>query len=161
MLAAELLVRRSPARPPLETATAALLHDVGKLVMARFLDDDLLRTLQLAADEGVARRRAELDVLGVDHAELGGLIAQTWQLPPSLVRGIGYHHDPVLGGEPICFAVHLADVIAKVVGSGLEDNPDLETYATSVAELGLRPDDVDQLCRLVDERFVEVCRRFE
>jgi HD-like signal output (HDOD) protein len=160
LLAGELLSRRAPAQPPAETATAALLHDVGKLVMARFLDDDLLRTLHLAADEGVGRRRAELDVLGVDHAELGGLVAQTWRLPPSLVRGIGYHHDPVLGAEPIAYAVHLADVIAKIVGAGLEDNPDLAMYAVAVQELGLRPDDVDELCRLVDERFVEVCRRF-
>jgi HD-like signal output (HDOD) protein len=160
LLAAELLCQRSPSGPPAETATAALLHDVGKLVMARSLDEDLLRTLHLAAEEGVGRRRAELDVLGVDHAELGGLIAQTWRLPASLVRGIGYHHDPMLGGEPICFAVHLADVIAKAVGAGLEDNPDLETYANAVHALGLRPDDVDELCRVVDQRFVEVCRRF-
>jgi HD-like signal output (HDOD) protein len=160
LLAGELLSRRAPARPPAEAATAALLHDVGKLVMARFLDDDLLRTLHEAAEQGVGRRRAELDVLGVDHAELGGLVAQTWRLPPSLVRGIGYHHDPVLGGEPICHAVHLADVVAKIVGAGLEDNPDLESYAAAVASLGLHPDDVDELCRLVDERFVEVARRF-
>ena len=160
LLAAELLGRRAPVPPPAETATAALLHDVGKLVMARFLDDDLLRALHMAAEEGVGRRRAEREVLGVDHAELGGLVAQTWRLPPSLVRGIGYHHDPLLGGEPICFAVHLADVVAKIVGAGLEDNPDLEAYAAAVPALGLVPDDVDELCRLVDARFVEVCDRF-
>jgi HD-like signal output (HDOD) protein len=160
LLAAELLGRRAPVPPPVETATAALLHDVGKLVMARFLDDDLLRALHMAAGEGVGRRRAEREVLGVDHAELGGLVAQAWRLPPALVRGIGYHHDPLLGGELTCFAVHLADVVAKVVGAGLEDNPDLEAYAAAVHALGLRPDDVDELCRLVDVRFVEVCERF-
>jgi HD-like signal output (HDOD) protein len=160
LLAAELLTRRAPTRPPAETATAALLHDVGKLVMARFLDDDVLRTLHLAAEEGVGRNRAEFEVLGVDHAELGGLIAQTWRLPPSLVRGIGYHHRPVLVGDPIAYAVHLADVIAKIVGAGLDDNPDLETYAAAVVALGLRSDDVDELCRLVDERYEEVRRRF-
>jgi HD-like signal output (HDOD) protein len=159
-LAGELLTRRAPNHPPAETATAALLHDVGKLVMARFLDEPLLEAMQLAAEEGIGRRQAELDVLGVDHAELGGLIAQTWRLPPSLVRGIGYHHNPVLGGELICYAVHLCDVVAKVVGAGLEDNPDLETYAVAVQALGLHPDDIDELCRLVDARFVEVTRRF-
>jgi putative nucleotidyltransferase with HDIG domain len=160
LLAAELLGRRAPVKPPVETATAALLHDVGKLVMARFLDDDLLQSLHRAAEEGIGRRRAEVDVLGVNHAELGALVAQTWRLPPSLVRGIGYHHDPRLGGELICFAVHLADVVAKAVGAGLEDDPDLETYAAAMQALGLRPDDVDELCRLVDIQFVEVCDRF-
>jgi HD-like signal output (HDOD) protein len=159
-LAGELLSRRAPNRPPAETATAALLHDVGKLVMARFLSRDVLDALELAAEEGVGRRQAEFDVLGVDHAELGGLIGQTWRLPGSLVRGIGYHHNPVLGGELIAYAVHLSDVIAKIVGAGLEDNPDLETYAIAVEELGLRPDDVDELCRLVDERLTEVTQRY-
>jgi hypothetical protein len=76
------------------------------------------------------------------------------------VRGIGYHHNPSLGGDLICDAVHLCDVVAKAVGAGLEDNADLETYAHAVERLGLRADDVDELCRLVDARFVEVCRRF-
>ena len=160
-IAGELLVRRSPRKPAPETATAALLHDVGKLVIARFLDDSLLFSLHLAAVEGVGRREAEFEVLGVDHAELGGLVAQTWRLPASLVRGIGYHHNPTLGGDTICYAVHLCDVVAKAVGAGLEDNADLETYANSVYELGLSPDDVDELCRLVDSRFVEVCRRYQ
>jgi HD-like signal output (HDOD) protein len=159
-LAGELLTRRSPRRPPAETATAALLHDVGKLVMARFLDDSLLGTLHLAAIEGVGRRQAEFDVLGVDHAELGGLVAQTWRLPPSLVRGISYHHSPTLGDDLIGYAVHIADVIAKVVGAGLEDNPDLESYNIALYELGLSHDDVEQMCSLVDARFVEVSRRF-
>jgi HD-like signal output (HDOD) protein len=160
-IAGELLLRRSPRKPPPETATAALLHDVGKLVIARFLDDSLLFSLHLAAIEGVGRRSAEFDVLGVDHAELGGLVAQTWRLPSSLVRGIGYHHNPTLGGDTICYAVHLCDVVAKAVGAGLEDNADLETYANAVHQLGLSPDDVDELCRLVDSRFVEVCRRYQ
>jgi HD-like signal output (HDOD) protein len=160
MLAAELLTRRSPRRPPAETATAALLHDIGKLVMARFLDGSLLETLHLASLEGVGRRQAEFDVLGVDHAELGGLVAQTWRLPPSLVRGISYHHNPLLGDDIIGYAVHVADVIAKVVGAGLEDNPDLDTYNIALHELQLTHDDVEQMCSTVDARFVEVSRRY-
>jgi HD-like signal output (HDOD) protein len=54
-LAGELLVRTSPRRPPAETATAALLHDIGKLVMARFLDESLLSALHLAEIDGVNR----------------------------------------------------------------------------------------------------------
>jgi HD-like signal output (HDOD) protein len=159
-LAGELLTRRAPRKPPPETATAALLHDVGKLVMARYLDDDVLTTLHLAAEEGVGRRRAELDVLGVDHAELGGLIAQTWRLPTSLVRGIGYHHDPVLGGDLVCYAVHLADVAAKIVTDRREENPDLEAYAAAVEALGLHADDVDELCRLTEASYADVAERF-
>jgi HD-like signal output (HDOD) protein len=160
LLAAELLSRKAPRRPPPETATAALLHDVGKLVMARFLDPDLLSMIEIVAGDDVGRRRAEHEVLGVDHAELGALVAQTWRLPASLVRGIGYHHTPRLGDDPICYGVHLADVIAKAVGAGPEDNADLPTFVVAAEGLGLRAGDIDELCRLVDERFAEICRRF-
>src|SRR4051812_3449602 len=74
-LGAELLAPRASERPPPETATAALLHDVGKLVMARFLDPSLLGALAEQQAAGVTRLDAEAAVLGIDHAELGGLIA--------------------------------------------------------------------------------------
>ena len=95
------------------------------------------------------------------HAELGGLIAQIWGLPESLVRGISYHHSPGIGTDPICYGVYLSDVIAKVIGAGMDDNPDLETFAHAMAELDLSPDEFDELCRTAEERFGEVLGRFE
>ena len=97
-LAAELLAPRAAHRPPPEAATAALLHDVGKLVMARFLDPHLLDELHELEEHGRRRRiDAEATVLGIDHAELGGLIARSWALPESLVRGIREHGRPRAG----------------------------------------------------------------
>lgn len=161
-LAAEVLARQSPRKLPAETVTAALLHDVGKLVICRFLDSDLLHLLHRARDEaGVTRLQGEIDLLGVHHGELGGLIAQSWGLPESLVRGITYHHTPDVGMELICYGVHLADVVAKVIGAGLDDNPDLESFAHAMEELELSADDFDEVCRVVDARFVEVTRRYQ
>jgi HD-like signal output (HDOD) protein len=161
-LAGELLLRKAKHKLPPETVTAALLHDVGKLVMCRFLGDDLLSVLQQAHEEsGLTRMEAEYEVLGVHHAELGGLIAQIWGLPDSLVRGISYHHSPGIGMEPICYGVHLCDVIAKVIGAGLDDNTDLESYAHAMAELDLSADDFDEVCRTAETRFAEVLSRFE
>jgi HD-like signal output (HDOD) protein len=147
---------------PAETVTAALLHDVGKLVMSRFLGDELLSVLARAHDEGgLTRMQAEYEVLGVHHAELGGLITQIWGLPDSLVRGISYHHSPGIGMDPICYGVFLCDVVAKVIGAGIDDNPDLETYATAMAEMQLSGEDFDQICRTADERFAEVLARYD
>ncbi len=159
-LAAETMVRYCKPRPPAETPTAALLHDVGKLVMSRFLDPVDLHAIDGAREAGVTRIQAETEVLGVDHAELGGLIAQSWELPETLVVGITHHHAPERVDTPIAYAVHLADVVATAIGAVPDDNAELETYTRAMGELGMSADDYDEVCRLVAERFSEVESRF-
>ncbi len=159
-VAAELLVRRAPAVLPAETVTAALLHDVGKLVMSRFLSDDLLAALAERSAQGRTRLDVEAEVLGVQHAELGGLILQCWTLPDSLVRGVTYHHTPGISLAPIAYGVHLADVIAKLVRGGDDDNSDVETFAHAMAELSLSSDAFDEICALTEGRRAEVLATF-
>lgn len=161
-VAAELIVRRTPRTLPVETVTAALLHDVGKLVMARFLSPELLELLEHAcADGGVTRMQAEADILGVHHAELGGLILQCWALPEALVRGVTYHHTPDVSLDPVAYGVHLADVAAKTVTGAVDDNADLESFAHAIHELELSADDFDEICGLASERYAEVLQQFE
>jgi HD-like signal output (HDOD) protein len=160
LVAGELICRLAPRRPPAETATAALLHDIGKLVMARFLRSDLLVALRDAQGLGLSRVEAELEVLGIHHAELGGLIAQSWGLPAGLVCGIRRHHDPDDDHEGVGYGVHLADVVAKMIGSGLDDNPDLETYTRAAGELGLTAVLLDQIRDGAETQYREVLGRF-
>ena len=160
-LAAELIVRHSPRQLPVETVTASLLHDVGKLVMSRFLSEDLLDLLDASQADGSTRIAAETAILGVHHAELGGLILQCWALPESLVRGVTYHHAPDVSLDPVAYGVHLADVVAKSVLEGPDDNPDLDMFATALGELELTADQYDEICGLAKDRFGEVLAQFE
>jgi HD-like signal output (HDOD) protein len=165
-LAAELLAPRAAHRPPPEAATAALLHDVGKLVMARFLTPPLLEELREHEERGLTSTDAEAEVLGTDHAEIGGLIARSWSLPESLVRGIREHGRPRSDGDTLVHAVFLADELAKAVGTGarddsLGDGPDVEAFARAIGELGLAAGDFDELRVLVGQRLSEVEARFE
>ncbi len=160
-LAAELIVKASPRALPVETVTAALLHDVGKLVMCRFLSDDVLELLGRGTDEGgLNRMQSESEILGVHHAELGGLILQCWGLPEPLVRAVSYHHNPDLGMELTAYGVHLADVVAKTIGAGPDDNPDVEAFAHAVAELELDADALDSICETTAARLDEVLARY-
>ena len=153
--------------PTVEVRRAALLHDVGKLVMSRFVEPVDLKAIEMVREAGITRIQAETEVLGVNHAELGGLIATKWELPETLVRGIAYHHvpqHPAARDEPgaglIAYGVHVADVVAKAVGAGRDDNAELETFAEAMGELGLSADAYDEICRLVRDRFSEVASRF-
>lgn len=111
---AETLPEFCPAELPPETFTAALLHDVGKLVMARFLSPAILEMLHRAQTEGGCDPlQAETEILHVHHGELGGVVAQHWQMPERVVKGIIYHHEPEQGHDLICDAVYLSNCLAK------------------------------------------------
>jgi HD-like signal output (HDOD) protein len=156
-VAAELLPRFAGRSLPPETATAALLHDVGKLVMSRYLRPPVLELLEQARGSGLQRLEAEREVLLVHHGELAGLMAQAWRLPESIVQAIGAHHDPASVDSPLAYAVHLADVVAKAIGAGLEDdnaNPVADTEAMAV--LQIRPDVLGAWCQQVAERYAQV-----
>ena len=100
------------ALPP-ETFTAALLHDVGKLVMSRFLSARDIELIHRAQTEGgLDPLAAEIEILTVHHGELGGIIAQHWKLPERIVKGIIYHHTPADGNDLICDAVYVANIVA-------------------------------------------------
>ncbi|MEQ8765568.1 MAG: HDOD domain-containing protein [Planctomycetota bacterium] len=117
-LAADLLRKRRPAKIPAEAFTAALLHDLGKLVLGRYVRNELRQWFNRAEREGgLSRRAAEQELIEVNHAEIGGLIARDWGLPETISWGITYHHDPRLAtpgeGDPLCDTVFLSDVLAK------------------------------------------------
>jgi len=138
-LATESLQTYCRAQVPPEAYTAALLHDVGKLVMARFLGPDVLCVLAEARERGgLSSLEAECEMLQVHHGELGGLIAQQWQLPDRLVAGIIHHHTPGLAHDVIADVVHVANVAAKLAGTGHSAiGADAEVEADALERLGM------------------------
>jgi HD-like signal output (HDOD) protein len=137
-LAVEPIARRARTPVPPECFTAALLHDIGKIVLARFLSPDELKWLAEARDLGGSSLQAEMEVLGVNHAELGGQIAGHWKLPDRLAAGITFHHTPDEGHDLVCDVVYLANVAAKRIGEGVVRAPDEVTaHEASLARLGL------------------------
>mgnify|MGYP002620996183 CR=1 FL=1 len=55
-----------------------------------------------------------LTIAGVDHAEIGALIAEKWNFPEQIIGVIRYHHEPGEAPEEIknlCSVVYIADMI--------------------------------------------------
>lgn len=100
-----------------ELATAALLHDIGKLAIAQFLEPPLTAALREAKQAGATEADAEREVLGVEHAEVSGLIVQHWGLPESIRVAIMHHHMPEADDGPGASLVCLANEIALQLGS--------------------------------------------
>jgi HD-like signal output (HDOD) protein len=140
-LAVEPIARRARMPVPPECFTAALLHDVGKIVLARFLSPEELRWLADARDMGgMSSLQAETEVLGVHHAELGGLIAGNWKLPDRLVLGVSFHHTPEAGDDVVCDVVYLANIAAKRIGEGVvRAQAEVVADEVTLGRLGITP----------------------
>ena len=147
---------------PPESFTAALLHDIGKLVMGRYLSPDILGFIRRAQEvDHLDQLAAESLLLFVHHGELGGLMAQHWKLPPRIVLGIIHHHTPALGRDAICDVTYLANQLAKHVEAGLAGRTFEGTLDAGVVErLGLPPDALEHMGPLASERFVKVSSRY-
>jgi putative nucleotidyltransferase with HDIG domain len=92
-----------------ELAVAALLHDVGRLVI-RSLHPGQRPYFDAVTRTAEQRIREERDLLGIDHALVGGVLARRWNLPQQLAVAIERHHAD--DAEGLAAMIALADMIA-------------------------------------------------
>lgn len=120
-------IARSKGMPKKDMETifiGGLLHDVGRLFLFTLFNLPYQEVLKESATRGEALSSVEQRILGVTHAELGGILAEKWNFPDGLIQMIR-HHDPLpegtVSGEIYCS--HIADSVAnqlaptEIVGS--------------------------------------------
>jgi putative nucleotidyltransferase with HDIG domain len=90
-----------------DVLVAALLHDIGKLVLGRATPDDSTAERTVSVER---RLREEQRIWGIDHASLGGLLLRRWNLPEGLAKAVVAHHTSEAEGEVATF-VRLADMV--------------------------------------------------
>jgi putative nucleotidyltransferase with HDIG domain len=71
---------------------AALLHDVGKLTLPSAFGEQATDAVTAQADSGAAQARLERELLGVDHAYAGALLAERSGADDEVVEAISWHH---------------------------------------------------------------------
>jgi putative nucleotidyltransferase with HDIG domain len=106
--------------------TAALLRDIGKIILAVYVGANYSDIDHFALKHQVSFQQAERHVIGASHTDVGEAIAERWQLPQSILRAIAYHHTPLNApkshnpqDELVLALVHLADGIATLLGKGV------------------------------------------
>lgn len=116
---------------PSHTFTAGLLSDIGKIVLGSFLEVDAGPIVQLASSEGLSFEIAERRVLGIDHAEVGALLLEAWNVPENIIDVVRWHHDPdhSAGDHYAVDLVHIATHLS--VGFGLGGGIDGLNYRPS------------------------------
>ncbi len=121
-VAANIISRELKLPEPEETSTAALLHDIGKVIIKIKLVEDYNLLTSHIKEKGLTMVEAERELLGTDHAEIGEWIAQTWLLPEKLIEPIACHHnvEKSVVQRTKTAVVHIADILIKASAFGLQ-----------------------------------------
>jgi putative nucleotidyltransferase with HDIG domain len=161
-ISAEDLSRVAAVPLSAELFTAALLHDIGKLVLARFLPPQVMALMaQLQAEKHMTRLQSEIELLNTHHAELGGLIAQHWKLSEMVLRGITYHHMPERCGDPICDGVCVANHMAKTIKTAPAPEDPATPVVSACGRLKVTPENYALACESAAGRYQDLLARYE
>lgn len=126
-----------------EYFVAGLVHDIGKIVIAVSLPTMLVKAIRLAEEKSFSSSTAEIEVIGMDHAAIGAMLARKWSLNESLINATLNHHNPSDQDDRLAWVVHAANYFVRRAGydnSGDCDTPALNPRTFEV--LGLSPEDV-------------------
>jgi len=94
-----------------------ILHDLGKIILASLHPDLLERIRGFCSEKEIPSGMLENFAAGMNHAEVGSLIAEKWNFPDQLIDAIRYHHSPLECKEEnrdIVFSVYLANALTDL-----------------------------------------------
>jgi putative nucleotidyltransferase with HDIG domain len=139
-----------------EAFTAGLLHDIGKVVLDKYVNEEFNEVVRTAAEKDILIIEAEREVLGADHTDMGHWLAVKWGLPNSLKEVISFHHSPEDAKEAkeLTGLVHFADILTrrKKIGSGGDNKvPPLNPNVFNM--LKLTQNDVVEIMNLINREM--------
>jgi len=130
-----------------------LLHDIGKLILNQFMAPYLIDTISRLLD-GETLEKIEKDLLGYDHAEIGGLVAEKWNFGEELIEPIKYHHKPELAKtHPLeTFIAYLSNCVAALLCPVVFEFHRPYYYLKLLQQFGLSVDDFKEIMQTVLEK---------
>lgn len=158
-VAANIICRRLGVADAEEISTAALVHDLGKVIIKLKFEKEYAEIINVVRGRRIHMIDAEREILEVDHAEVAELLVKSWYLPEKLVEPVAYHHDVERAktyrvGTAI---VHLADVLIK--GSGFGCSGDCYVHRISPVAwdlLGMSEELLAEIIEELEDKLIDV-----
>ena len=90
--AAKVLGKHVGIKQQEETFVCGLLHDVGKIIMKKYFEEDFSELCNYAVDNNTTFSAAEEALIGVNHCTVAKAVLRSWNFPPNLIEAVQFHH---------------------------------------------------------------------
>lgn len=102
---------------------AGLLHDIGKLILEHYFPREFETIVMRAMERRNGHAQAEMDLLGLDHTQIGAAMCDCLKTHPHILQAVRFHHNalhPAHTGNPdgdggfLAACVSVADTLANL-----------------------------------------------
>jgi len=136
---------------------AGILHDLGQIIVTYLHPDAMEQIARFCKEKDIPLGILERFSFGLNHADIGALIAEKWNFPPQLVQGIRHHHDPLRAPQQfkdIVYCVYLANAFCDLERERIDFN---QMEKPVLGDFGIRSADqcanvLDRLKKSFEER---------
>lgn len=152
-------ITRMTVKTGADSFTGGLLHDVGKLIVSNYLQENREK-FEEKKKNIESFDAAEKELLGVDHAEVGATVLERWNIPEPLIDAVRFHHQPrkAKRNQVTVDQIHVGDAICLSAGIGIgSDELQYQIASDSVERLSLSSEDI----QMVMSRTLEKMSDFE
>lgn len=134
------------------TFIQGLLADIGHVLMYQYETENMKKILGLANALGEQSYKIELRELGYDYCDIGGYLAEQWNLPAGIPETILHHQQPENAEEHEFEAsiIHLARRLSEFRYAG---NESPEFAASALSCLHLSTEDVLDIYAATSEKI--------
>ncbi len=139
--------------------TGGIIHDVGKTVLALFVQSTFKDILNTVTEKSITFQEAEKVVMGFDHQQIGEQVAIKWKFPRVLQSIVRYHHEPMNAPDDhkmIVSIVHIANTLCLMAGIGIgSDGLYHELNYDAIKLLSLKDSELEKLFADIPELMMK------
>lgn len=151
-----------------EAFVVGLLENIGMFLMMHYAPEIYGEVFEEAEERGIDIVTAEEEILGINHAQVGNLLALRWGLPESIVLSIRYHHSPRkldTKAMPedllnICKIAYISGLVSEIF-YGWGKSGKIMIFKKELSEsFNLNNEAADDVLSRIDKKIVEAANGF-